>query len=111
MNGHVFVVSEWLAEEGKDQELWGICQRLMKLSRKEVGCVRANATRQITHPGSPGKSKYTIILLQEYIDIKAFDDHCQSDYVVDFFKEYIDNTDANLIADWTCRLFNETGEV
>ncbi|MDF1655047.1 MAG: antibiotic biosynthesis monooxygenase [Coxiellaceae bacterium] len=105
MSSHVFVVSEWLAEDGKDQELWQVFQNLMSISRKEKGCIRANATRQISHPGSPGISKYTIVLLQEYLDIESFDEHCAADYVVKFFKDYIENPDANLIADWTCRLF------
>ena len=109
MSDHVFVVSEWLPKEGKDQELWEHFQRLMALSRKEDACVRAHATRQISHPGSPGKSKYTIVLLQEYVDIKAFDAHCASNYVTDFFKNYIENPEAGLIADWTCRLFSENG--
>ncbi len=106
MSKHIYVVSEWLAEEGKDQELWGICHNLMALSRSEEGCIRANATRQISHPGSPGQSKYTIVLLQEYEDINAFETHCASEYVTHFFNAYIDNPDSALIADWTCRLFN-----
>ena len=110
MSDHVFVVSEWLAEEGKDRELWEICQKLMALSRKEEGCIRANATRQMSHPGSPGQSKYTIVLLQQYEMIEAFDAHCATDYVTGFFEEYIDNPEAGLIADWTCRLFSEAGE-
>lgn len=65
MSGHVFVVSEWLPKEGYDQELWRHFKRLMALSlEKESGCVRAHVTRQISHPGSPSKSKYTIVLLQ-----------------------------------------------
>lgn len=56
MSDHVFVVSEWLPEEGKDQELWEHCQKIMALSKKEEGCIRAHTTRQISHSGSPGKS-------------------------------------------------------
>ena len=108
MSDHVFIVSEWLAEPGKDQELWGHCQRLMSLSKEEEGCVRAHATRQIPHPGSPGTSKYKIVLLQEYDTIDAFNAHCAMEYVTDFFKNYIENPDAALIADWTCRLFSES---
>ena len=107
MSDHVFVVSEWLPKKGKAQELWQQFKRLMDLSRKESGCVRAHATRQISHPGSPGKSKYTIVLLQEYVDIKAFDIHCAADYVTSFFKNFIENKETALVADWRCRLFSE----
>lgn len=109
MSEHVFVVSEWVAEKGRDQELWEHCQQIMALSRKEAGCIRAHATRQIVHPGSPGKSKYNIVLLQEYVDLEAFDKHCVSDYVKEFFENHIDNKKSGLIADWTCRLFSENG--
>lgn len=107
MSNHVFVVSEWLPKEGYDQELWKRFKKLMDLSRKEKGCIRAHATRQIEHPGSPSKSKYTIVLLQEYDNIEAFDQHCAADYVTSFFKDFIENEDTAIVADWRCRLFSE----
>ena len=73
----------------------------------EKGCIRAHATKQISHPGAPGKSRYTIVLLQEYIDLDAFDNHCDAEYVVNAFKELIENPETALIADWQCRLFSE----
>lgn len=107
MLNHVFVVSEWLAKPGYDQELYNLLKALSDTTKKrEKGCLRANATRQIIHPGSPGKSKYNIIALQEYENLAAFDIHCASDYVTDFFKTYIDNP-TGIVADWTCRLFTE----
>ena len=109
MSKHVFVVSEWLPKEGRDQALWNCFTELMAVSKKEKGCVRAHATRQISHPGSPSKSKYTIVLLQEYEDIKAFDAHCAQPYVTDFFKTSIENEDTALVEDWRCRLFSEDG--
>lgn len=103
----VFVVSEWLPKEGCDQVLWMRFKKLMALSQKEDGCVRAHATRQISHPGSPGISKYTILLLQEYLDIEAFDAHCAADYVTSFFKDFIENEETSIVADWRCRLLSE----
>lgn len=102
----VFVVSEWLAMEGKDQELWDRFQELIAITRQEKGCVRAHVTRQLSHPGSPGKSNYQIFLLQEYKDIESFDEHCKASYVVDFFKAHVESPDR-IVKDWTCRLFGE----
>lgn len=107
MSDHVFVVSEWLPKEGKDQELWDHAKRIMALTLKEKGCLRAHATRQIAHPGAPGTSKYVIILLQEYRNLQAFDIHCMSEYVTDFFQTYVQNEDSAIVEEWTCRLFNE----
>ncbi|GJM06438.1 MAG: hypothetical protein DHS20C10_01720 [marine bacterium B5-7] len=107
MPNHVFVVSEWCPKAGCDQDLWARFNKLMEFSRKEDGCVRAHATRQISHPGSPSTSKYTIVLLQEYRDIEAFDLHCAADYVINFFKDFIENEETAIVADWQCRLFSE----
>lgn len=108
MSSHVFVVSEWLPKENCEEELWDFFKELMSLTKKnESGCIRAHATRQISHPGAPGKSKYQIVLLQEYVDINAFDAHCRSDYVQSAFKKYIENKETSIIEDWCCRLFSE----
>lgn len=108
MSNHVFVVSEWLAKENHEQELREHLKNILTLSLKnESGCLNARITRQIEHPGSPTKSKYTIVLLQEYVDINAFDIHCNADYVTNFFKTYIENKDTAIVEDWRCRLFTE----
>jgi quinol monooxygenase YgiN len=108
MSEHVFVVSEWLPKKGSDEEAYKRLKDLMALTlQNEKGCIRAHATRQIAHPGSPGKSKYTIVLLQEYVDVAAFDIHCNAQYVKDFVKQYIENKDTAIIEDGMCRLFSE----
>jgi quinol monooxygenase YgiN len=108
MPGHVFVVSEWLPKENCEQELWSLFKTLMSLTLdNERGCVRAHATRQIAHPGAPGKSKFKIILLQEFVDIDAFNVHCNADYVTHLAKKYILDEETSLVQDWTCRLFSE----
>jgi quinol monooxygenase YgiN len=108
MSGHVFVVSEWLPKKNHDEEFFKAVKKLMALTlEKESGCLRAHATRQISHPGSPGESKFTIVLLQEYINIQAFDLHCAAEYVKDCFKKYIENKDTAIVEDWRCRLFSE----
>lgn len=106
----VFVVSEWLPKKGHEKEVFTLFKKLLSLTKeKEPGCIRAHVTRQIPHPGSPGTSKFTIVLLQEYKDLSSFDLHCSADYVQNFFKTYIDNEnpEANLIEEWRCRLFSE----
>jgi len=103
MSGHVFVVSEWLPKENCEEELWKHFKSLLATTlENESGCIRAHATRQISHPGSPGKSKYKIVLLQEYIDIKAFDIHCSKNYVSGFFKKYVENEETSIVKEWTC---------
>lgn len=108
MSDHVFVVSEWLPKEGYSAELTKYFKELMALTKaKEPGCISARVTHQISHPGAPSKSKFTIVLMQEYASIEAFDNHCVTDYVARFFKTYIENKDTAIVEDWNCRLFSE----
>jgi quinol monooxygenase YgiN len=108
MSDHVFVVSEWLPKINCENELWIVLSELMALTKKnESGCIRAHATHQILHPGSPGTSKYPFVLLQEYVDIKAFDVHCNSTYLKDAFKKYVETEETSIVQEWTCRLFSE----
>lgn len=108
MSTHVFVISEWLPKEKCEQKCWTQFKELMALTLKnETGCLSARVTRQVSHPGSPGKSKYTIVLQQEYIDVKAFDIHCNANYVKNFVEKYIENEETAIIQDGTCRLFSE----
>lgn len=98
MSSHVFVVSEWLPKQGCEKELQKHFKQLIALTKEhEKGCVRAHVTKQISHPGSPGKSKYKIILLQEYIDVEAFDIHCEADYVTNFVKKYIEDENTSIV--------------
>lgn len=107
--GHVFVISEWLPKKNCDQELWKQLEDIMALTAKEAGCISARAMRQRIHPASPGISKYTIVLFQEYADLQAFDIHCTKDYVRNFFHQYVENEDLALVEEWTCRLFDTGG--
>ena len=108
MGKNVFFVSEWLPKKNYEKDLWDKFKQLLSLTKQqEKGCLSARVTRQISHPGSPGKSKYTIILLQKYINIEAFNIHCESDYIKDFFKKYIENSQTGIVEDWQCRLFSE----
>lgn len=108
MSEHVFVISEWLPKKNHEEELWNAFKQLMATTlANEKGCLRAHALRQISHPGSPGESKFSIVLHQEYSNIQAFDLHCKADYVTEAFAKYIENKATAIVEDWRCRLFSE----
>lgn len=103
MSSSVFVVSEWLSKDKQDQTLFESFKKLAKLAlEKEKGCLKYNVTRQISHPATKGESKYTILLMQEYVNKEAFDIHCNSEHVADFVKNNIE-----LVEDWRCRILCE----
>lgn len=108
MTKSVFVVSEWLPKVGSEQELWDVFKKLsLECLDKEPGCVTYRVTKQITHPGSPGKTKFTIILMQEYESLKAFDEHCESEHCKNAFNTFINEGPGRIVEDWRCRLLSE----
>ncbi len=108
----VYVISEWLPIKGCEKELWFKLKDLMRTTQElEPGCISARATKQITHAGSPGKSKYSIVLMQDYVNIEAFDLHCQAEYVIKFIKKYLEKKDTAIVEDGRCRLFSENEDL
>lgn len=108
MSSHVLVVSEWLSKENQEQKLFESFKKLASLTlEKEKGCLKYNVTRQIPHPNANGQSKYPILLIQEYLNLDAFDMHCKSEHVAEFFKILIENKESSIVQDWRCRIFSE----
>ena len=106
MSNHVIVISEWLPKKDRHNDLLKVFKELAAITmQKEKDCIRYSVTQQVEHPGAPGKSKFTIILIQEYSNPKAFDAHCVSEHVQAFAKKYFED-DNSLIEDWQCRLFS-----
>ena len=107
MTNHVFIVSEWLPKPGCDAVLMAQFKKLVAQTQQEAGCISAHVTRQIAHLNSPTQSPFTIVALQEYENIAAFEAHCAQAYVKQFFAAVVNNEATALVAQWQCRLFGE----
>ena len=108
MNKQVHVVSEWLPKKGHEQELWDTFKIFAKeCLEKEEGCITYRVTKQIPHPGSPGKTKFTIVLMETFKNLKAFDEHCEAEHTVNAFNTFINLGPGCIVEDWRCRLFSE----
>ncbi len=108
MASHILVVSEWLPKDNHEQTLFESFQELARITlEKEKGCLKYHVTRQISHPGTKGESKFAILLIQEYENIEAFNKHCDSEHVSDFSKKHVGDESTSIIKDWRCRVFSE----
>ncbi len=88
--------------------VWQQFKELMALTKQsEKGCIRAHTLKQIEHPFARGKSEYTIMLFQEYIDIAAFEQHCQTNYVKRAFKHWIEDPKTAIVEKWRVTLLCE----
>lgn len=104
---HVQCIAEFLPKEGCEQELFDQLNHVKAKSLKhEEGCLRYLVTKQIPHAISPQMSKYTIVTIEEFVDMQAFDKHGSSSYFKDFFHKYVENKSTGLVEDLNVRLFS-----
>jgi quinol monooxygenase YgiN len=108
MTQPVFIISEWLPKVGHEKELRDACKKFAFDSlEKEPGCVTFRVTKQIIHPGSPGKTKFTITLMEEFESLSAFEEHGEAEHCVNFFNAHVNEGPDCIVEDWRCRLFSE----
>jgi quinol monooxygenase YgiN len=108
MSKPVFVVSEWLPKKGHEQELWDTFKAFsLECLEKEEGCASFCVTKQLAHPVSSGKTQFTIILMETFVSLPAFDTHCDAEHTVRAFNMFINEGDGCIVEEWRCRLFSE----
>jgi quinol monooxygenase YgiN len=73
-------VAEFFALEGKTDALIQALHRLMEPTNKEPGCVRYELNQRQDEPR-------WITFIEKWADQKAFDEHCATSYIADFFNE------------------------
>ncbi len=107
MSSQILVVSEWLPKENQEEALFDSFKKLAKTTlEKEKECLKYHVTRQTAHPASKGESKYPILLVQEYVNVDAFNHHCTSEHVAAFTQSQFEQPEKSMIEDWRCRVFN-----
>ena len=104
---HVQCVAEFLPKDGCEQELFDQLKQVgVKSLKNEEGCLRYLVTKQLPHAVSPQMSKYTVVTIEEFVDMQAFDKHCSSSYFKDFFQKYVESKVTGLVEDVNVRLFS-----
>ena len=79
-NIQVVCVAEFFAKEGKSSELIDALHVLMKPTHSEPGCIRYELNQRIDQPNG-------ITYIEKWKDKQAFDEHCATPYVADFFND------------------------
>ena len=78
MSSKVVVISEWLPESNQDETVFQLFKELARNTLgNEKGCLKYHVMRQVSHPCATGESKFSIVLIQEYTNTQAFDEHCE----------------------------------
>ena len=89
-------VAEFLAFEGKQQELMTALHFLMEPTHKEPGCLRYELNQ-----GCDDSRRITFI--EKWKDRDAFDQHCATAYIANFF----DNVRPPLVEEFEVKLYCE----
>lgn len=71
-------IAEFLAFEGKEQELLATLHSLMEPTHKEPGCLRYELNQ-----GCDDLRRITFV--EKWKDQAAFDQHCATSYIANFF--------------------------
>jgi quinol monooxygenase YgiN len=92
----VVCVAEFLAKEGKTEELIDALYVLMKPTHAEPGCIRYELNQRTDQPNG-------ITFIEKWKDKKVFDEHCAMPYITNFF----DNVRPGLVDRFEVKLYEE----
>jgi quinol monooxygenase YgiN len=92
----VVCVAEFFAKDGKTDELISALHVLMKPTHAEPGCIRYELNQRADQPNG-------ITFIEKWTDKKAFDEHCATRYISDFF----DNVRPGLVDRFEVKLYEE----
>lgn len=92
----VVCVAEFFAKEGKTDELIDALHVLLKPTHAEPGCIRYELNQRADDPKG-------ITYIEKWKDRQAFDEHCATPYITDFF----DNVRPGLVERFEVKLYEE----
>lgn len=105
MSSKVYCIAEFLPKEGQEQALYETLRALEPQTLREDGCLQYRVTRQINSPYAEGTG-FPIVFNEIWASMQAFEEHCQKDYIVNFFERYCLAEDG-LAAQWNVRVFSD----
>lgn len=92
----VVCVAEFYAKDGKTDDLISALHGLMNPTHKESGCLRYELNQRVDDPR-------WIAFVEKWTDKKAFDEHCATPYI----KNYFDNVRPGLVENFEVKLYQE----
>lgn len=105
MSQKVYCIAEFLPKEGMTEKLFQRLQALEPNTLREDGCIQYRVTRQIQSPFAEGKG-FPIVFNEIWVNMQAFESHCQRDEIVEFFQTACLAEDG-IAADWNVRVFSD----
>jgi len=92
----VICVAEFMAKEGREDELLRALHSLLEPTHREEGCIRYELNQAIDNPRA-------ITFIEKFKSKEAFDFHCGTPYIKGFF----DEVSPPLVENVTVTLYKE----
>ena len=105
MSSKVYCIAEFLPKSGQEQALFEVLRALEPQTLREDGCIQYLVTRQIASSFAEGTG-FPIVFNEIWQDMNAFEEHCQKDYIVNFFEQQC-LAENGLAEKWNVRVFSD----
>lgn len=107
MTTRVYVLAQFKAKEGKEEELFDVLKALEPDAYREEGCIQYMLTRQISHP-SATNNEYTIVFNEIWKDAQAWSAHGRRKQIQDFFETQV-KAESGLVEDAIVTAYTDEG--
>lgn len=108
MSSKVYCLAQFQPKAGKEAELFKVLQSLEPNTLREDGCLQYRVTRQIQSQFAEGKS-LPIVFNEIWVDMAAFEAHCQRQEIVHFFETYC-LAETGLAEKWNVCVYSDQPE-
>lgn len=78
----VVCIAQFMAKQGKEQELLQVMHALLEPTHKEKGCLRYELNQKNEDPR-------VIVFVEKFVSQEAFDSHCNTPYVRNFLDHVV----------------------
>ncbi len=106
MSSRVYVIAQFKAKTGKEQELFETLKALEPDSYREEGCLQYTVTRQIDHPCITERNDYSIVFNEIWANAASWQAHGERQQIKDFFESQVQNPNG-LVADVIVTAYND----
>jgi len=103
MSKTLYCIAQFTPKEGKFDVLFETLKALEPDTLREEGCLSYRVTKQIKNSFAEGKSM-PIVFNESWVDVEAFEKHCQRKEIVDFFEREC-LADDGLVAEYNVTVY------
>ena len=83
----IYCIAQFKPKSGREEELIEKLKGLRPLTIQEKGCIQYDVTKVFKNKYADSGTNYPIVFNEQWDSVEAFEEHCEKDYIVNFFKK------------------------